>query len=390
MAERLPLFATASRGTEPLLAAELETLGAKKVRQGRGGVNFMANLDEAMRLIVHSRLAMRMLYPLGEFDAPGAEGLYEAASAVAWEEWLTTASTFAVEATLTNSEHTHSGFVALKIKDGIVDRMRKIKGERPDVDTQSPDVQVVAHLNKTKLSLSLDLCGDALFKRGYRIKTTPAPLKETLAAAVLMASGYTGEEPLADPMCGSGTIVIEAGYIATNRPPGLKRHFGVERWPSLGEKATALLLDVKAEAQSHVRPAPYPIVARDRDEEALDAATRNVAAAGLAAVVRVESADAVHDAPPADLPRGLICTNPPYGDRLSAGGQKGMKTFYFQLGEGMNQWAGWRMAFLSGNAAFESAFHHRPIKRTPLFNGPIECTLIEYGPQPVKNPESTS
>ncbi len=388
MAERLPLFATASRGTEPLVAAELETLGAKKVRQGRGGVSFMANLDEAMRLIVYSRLAMRVLYPLGEFESAGQEGLYEAASSVAWEEWLTTTSTFAVEATLTNSEHTHSGFVALKIKDGIVDRMRKVKGARPNVDTQSPDVQVVAHLNKNKLSLSLDLCGDALFKRGYRIKTTPAPLKETLAAAVLMASGYDGTEPLADPMCGSGTIVIEAGYIATNRPPGLKRHFAVERWPSLGEKASALLTEIKAEATANLRPAAHPILARDRDEEALEAVKRNVIAAGLTAEVRVEQADAVHDEPPTDITPGLICTNPPYGDRLSAGGQKGMKTFYFQLGEGMNRWAGWRMAFLSGNSAFESAFHHRPIKRTPMFNGPIECTLTEYGPQPVKNPEA--
>ena len=348
----------------------------------------MANLDEAMRLIVHSRLAMRVLYPLGEFEAPGAEGLYEAAAQVAWEEWLTVKSTFAVEASLTNSEHTHSGFVALKIKDGIVDRMRKVKGERPDVDTHSPDVQVVAHLNKTKLSLSLDLCGDPLFKRGYRIKTTPAPLKETLAAAVLLASGYDGTEALADPMCGSGTIVIEAGYIATNRPPGLKRHFAVERWPSLGEKATALLDEVKKEAHGSLRAATVPIFAYDRDEEAIEAVTRNVMAAGLSTVIRIETADAVYNAPPEGVTPGLICTNPPYGDRLTAGGQKGMKTFYFQLGNGMNRWAGWRMSFLSGNSAFESAFHHRPINRTPLFNGPIECTLLEYGPQPVKHVES--
>lgn len=386
MAQRLPLFATASRGIEPLLAVELEALGAKKVRQGRGGVNFMANLDEAMRLIVHSRLAMRVLYPLGEFESSGADGLYDAASSVEWEEWLTTKSTFAVEATLTNSEHTHSGFVALKIKDGVVDRLRKVKGARPDVDTHSPDVQVVAHLNKTKLSLSLDLCGDPLFKRGYRLKTTPAPLKETLAAAILLASGYDGTEALADPMCGSGTIVIEAGLIATRRPPGLTRHFAVERWPSLGQKASALLEDVKREAHAQLRPALAPILAFDRDEEAIVAATRNVAAAGLTASVRVEEADVLHQAALGEVAPGLVCTNPPYGDRLTAGGQKGMKTFYFQLGEAMNHWAGWRMAFLSGNPAFESAFHHRPIKRTPLFNGPIECTLLEYGPQPVKTP----
>ena len=366
-----------------MLAAELETLGAVKVRQGRGGVNFSANLHEAMRLVVHSRLAMRVLYPLGEFEAPGAEGLYEAALGVEWEEWLTTKSTFAVEATLTNSEHTHSGFVALKIKDGLVDRMRKVNGSRPDVDTREPDLQVVAHLNKTKLTLSLDVCGDPLFKRGYRVKTTVAPLKETLAAAMLMASGYDGSEALADPMCGSGTIVIEAGYIATRRAPGLKRHFAIERWPSLGEQASGLLVEVKKEAEAQVRAAPAPILAFDRDDEALEAAEKNAKAAGLSSVVSLEEADAIHNVPPAHVTPGLVCTNPPYGDRLTAGGQKGMKTFYYQLGEGMNRWGGWRMAFLSGNPAFESAFHHRPIKRMPLFNGPIECTLLTYGPQPM-------
>ncbi len=364
-----------------MLAAELETLGAKRVRQGRGGVSFMANLDEAMRLVVHTRLAMRVLYPLGEFDAPGADGLYEAASNVAWEEWLTPSSTFAVEATLSNSEHTHSGFVALKIKDGLVDRMRKLKGTRPDVDSREPDLQIVAHLSKTKLSLSLDVCGEPLFKRGYRVKTTPAPLKETLAAALLMASGYDGNEPLADPMCGSGTIAIEAGLIATNRAPGLKRRYAIERWPSLGEKASGLLADVKKEAQSLVRAAPAPIYASDRDEEAFEAAERNVAAAGLSATISVQAADALHADAPAGPP-GLVCTNPPYGDRLTAGGQKGMKTFYFQFGEAMNRWANWRMSILCGNPAFESAFHHRPTNRLKLFNGPIECMLLQYGAQP--------
>jgi putative N6-adenine-specific DNA methylase len=234
---RLPLYATATRGTEPFLAEELEACGCKRIRQDRGGVRFMADLDEVLRVCLHSRVAMRVLYPLGSFEVQGAEGLYEAAREVAWEDWLTPRMTFAVEATLKDSEHTHTGFVALKLKDGIVDRLREKLGRRPDVDSRDPDVRVVAHLAKTQLSLSLDLCGEPLFKRGYKLKQTVAPLKETLAAAMLLASKYTGEEPLVDPLCGSGTLVIEAGYIATRRAPGLKRRFALEDWPQFAARA---------------------------------------------------------------------------------------------------------------------------------------------------------
>lgn len=231
MAERIALFATAARGTEDLLADELKELGARRIRQDRGGVRFMATLDEALMVALWSRIAMRVLYPLGAFEARGAEGLYEAAASIPWEEHLTPEHTFAVDATLKDSEHSHSGFVALKVKDAIVDRMRDTKGARPDVNTRDPDIRVVAHLARETLSLSLDLCGEPLHRRGYRVRPTPAPLKETLAAAVLRAANYTGTEGLVDPMCGSGTLLIEAGLIARRRAPGLNRDFAVERWP---------------------------------------------------------------------------------------------------------------------------------------------------------------
>jgi 23S rRNA (guanine2445-N2)-methyltransferase / 23S rRNA (guanine2069-N7)-methyltransferase len=375
--ERLTLFATTPRGTEALLARELETLGAKKVRQQPGGVRFAANLNEALHVCLWTRLAMRVLYPLGEADARGQEGLYEAAYAVPWEEHLTAKSTFAVDSILKSEEHTHSGFLSLKIKDAIVDRLREKLGKRPDVDTRSPDVKVVAHLKGQQLSLWLDLCGESLFRRGYRIATTPAPLKETLAAAVLAAADYTGEEPLADPMCGSGTLVIEAGLIASKRPPSLERSFAIERWPFQGEKAREILSDLKAEARKSVRAPPFPLVARDRDEDALAAAKRNVTAAHLKAAVTLELSDAL-TAPPPDCPPGLVVTNPPYGDRLKAGGQKGMKTFYFKLGESLARWEGWRFAVLSGNEAFESAFHRKPRQQRELWNGPIQCELLTY------------
>lgn len=382
MAARLPLFATATRGTEPFLAQELTDLGAKSVRQDRGGVRFMANLYEAVRICVHSRVAMRVLYPLGEFEVQGAEGLYEAAASVPWEEYLTTRTTFAVEATLKDSEHSHTGFVALKLKDALVDRLRDKLGARPDVSSHDPDVRVVAHLAKTKLSLSLDLCGEALFKRGYRVKTTPAPLKETLAAAMLVAAKYTGEEPLCDPMCGSGTLVIEAALLAARRAPGLSRHFAVERWPSFREQVKPIFEEVKREAQALVRPPPCPITGRDRDEDALAAAKRNVAAAKLGSGVCIEEADALLAGPP-DGPPGLVLSNPPYGDRLGGGrGQKGMKSFYFKLGGTLGAWHGWRLVVLAGNPGFESAFHLRPVKREDFWNGPIECRLLHYDARP--------
>jgi 23S rRNA (guanine2445-N2)-methyltransferase / 23S rRNA (guanine2069-N7)-methyltransferase len=377
MAERLALFATTARGTEDLLADELRELGARRIRQDRGGVRFMATLDEALRVCLWSRIAMRVLYPLGEFEAHGAEGLYEAAASVPWEDYLTPDYTFAVEATLKESEHSHSGFVALKVKDALVDRMRGTLGARPDVSTRDPDVRVVAHLARDRLSLSLDLCGEPLHRRGYRVRPTPAPLKETLAAALLRAASYTGEEALVDPMCGSGTLLIEGGLIARRRAPGIGRSFAVERWPHLGERARELLEDMRADARRNERKVPVPLRGFDKDPEALEAARRNVKAARLSEEIQIEEGDATKPFP---VPEGggLVITNPPYGERIGSGGQKGMKAFYFKLGENLRALDGWRVFVLAGNPAFESAFHARPSLRRDVWNGPIPCTLLGY------------
>jgi 23S rRNA (guanine2445-N2)-methyltransferase / 23S rRNA (guanine2069-N7)-methyltransferase len=378
MPPRLPLFATAARGTEALLADELAELGAVHLRRGVGGVRFQANLLEALRVCLWTRLAMRVLWPIGEGEAEGAEGLYAVAEAVRWEDYLTPSTTFAVEASLTNSEHAHSGFVALKLKDAIVDRMRTRAGQRPDVDTRTPDVRVVAHLSGRWLQLSLDLAGEPLNRRGYRLRQTTAPLKETLAAAMVRAARFTGEEPVLDPMCGSGTLLIEAAWVAARRAPALGRRFAVEGWPGLGPTARPLLAELRAEAQSAQRPVPVPLWGFDRDEEALGAARANVRAAGLTGAIQLQAGDATRGlALPAEA-SGLLLTNPPYGDRLGAGGQKGMKAFYFQLGERFDALARFRAAILAGNPAFESAFHHQPSERLALFNGPIPCTLLCY------------
>lgn len=382
MAERLALFATTARGTEDLLAEELKELGARRIRQDRGGVRFLASLDEALKVCLWSRIAMRVLYPLGEHEAHGAAGLYDAVATVPWEEHLTPETTFAVEATLKDSEHSHTGFVALKVKDAIVDRLREKLRARPDVDPKHPDVRVVAHLVRERLSLSLDLCGEPLHRRGYRVRPTPAPLKETLAAALLRAAGYTGEEALVDPMCGSGTLLIEGGLIARRRAPGIARDFAVEKWPHLGTRARELLADLRADARRNERKVAVPLLGFDKDPEALEAARRNVKAARLAEEIRIDEGDATK-LPPLPPQGGLLLTNPPYGDRLGSGGQKGMKSFYFKLGESLRALPGWRLFVLSGNPAFESAFHARPRSRRDVWNGPIPCTLLGYPPLPV-------
>src|SRR5258708_33990086 len=260
MPERLQLFATVARGTEDLLSSELSELGASRVRQGRGLVRFHANWLEALRIGCGSRIAMRILVPLGEFRSKGAEGLYQASREVPWEEHLSQRSTFAVEATLRDSEHSHSGFVALKIKDAIADRLRDKLGARPDVDTRDPDVRVIAHLSGESLALSLDLTGEALHRRGYRVEPTVAPLKETLAAAILRAAGYTGEAPRSDPPCGSRTLLIEAGLIATGRAPGVARALRVERGPYVGTEAGKMLSELREQARPLEPPPPCPII----------------------------------------------------------------------------------------------------------------------------------
>jgi 23S rRNA (guanine2445-N2)-methyltransferase len=377
MPELLALFATTARGTEDLLADELREIGAGRIRRDRGGVRFLASMERALEVCLWTRIAMRVLLPIGRFEAVGAQGLYDAAIQVAWEEYLNRETTFAVESAVRDSEHRHSGFVALKIKDAIADRLREKLGARPDVDTRNPVVRVVAHLAATDLSLSLDLCGEPLHRRGYRTRQLAAPLKETLAAAILRAAGYTGEESLLDPLCGSGTFLIEAAMMARRRPPGLRRVFAVEKWPFLGAEATRILAELRAAAQRGERKPPAPILGFDHEESAVQAARTNAKAAGVGHDVRIERGDATALALPAIAP-GLLVSNPPYGDRLRGGGQQAMKSFYFRLGDSFAQLRGWRLALLAGNPSFESAFHMRPQRRRGLFNGPIECALLEY------------
>ena len=370
-------FATASAGTEDLLAGELRALRAGGVRAGKGGVRFSGSLGTALEACLWLRTAMRVLMPLKSFEAGSAEALYEGVRAIDWTEHLTARHTFAVDATGTSESLRHTHFTALKVKDAIVDSLREKTGARPSVDARSPDVRVVAHLSRERCDLSLDLSGEPLFKRGYRVEPTRASLKETLAAAVLLAAGYDGTRPLHDPMCGSGTIAIEAALIAKNRAPGLSRPFGVERWPSFDGAKKALFAELREKARSGEREAMPLIRASDRDPEAIVVARVNVARAKLP--VELLELDA-RELAPLDPP-GFVVANPPYGERLEAGGKKNLKTFFWQLGQRWRTLSGHRVAVLAGGPEFESAFGLKPVLRRPLWNGPIACELLVYEPR---------
>jgi 23S rRNA G2445 N2-methylase RlmL len=376
-------FATCAKGTEGALRRELSALRLPAVRGDRGGVSFEGPLEAGMRACLHARTAMRVLLELARFPAPSPEALYEGARGIAWDEWLTVRTTLAVEATVTSSAITHSGYAALKVKDAAVDVLREKLGARPDVDPKDPDVRVVLHLARDEAALSLDLAGEPLHRRGYRGASTVAPLKETLAAAILALGGVEPEAPFVDPMAGSGTLAIEHVLRARRIAPGLGRAFGFQRWPMYRGGPQSAWDRMKAEARAAILPAaPAPVLARDLHTKALEAAHRNVAAAGVAADVTIERADARELQPIAAS--GFLVTNPPYGERLMAGEedprvqQKKLAGFYRGLAEMLARHSAWTAVILSGNPLLERAIGMRPEVDHRLWNGPLEAHLLKY------------
>jgi len=388
MATRFRFFATCAKGTEGALRHELAALRLGAVRGDRGGVSFEGPLEAGMRACLHARTAMRVLLELARFDAPDADALYAGARAIPWDAWLTVRTTLAVEASVSSSAITHSGYAALKVKDAAVDALRHKLGARPDVDPKDPDVRIVLHLARGAATLSLDLAGDPLHRRGYRAVTTEAPLKETLAAAMLLLGGADPELPFVDPLAGSGTLAIEQALRARRIAPGLGRAFGFQRWPMYRGGPQSSWDRMKAEARADALPrAPAPIVARDLHPKAILAARRNAAAAGVAEDIAIEEGDARELAP--RFPAGTLVANPPYGERLMGGrGErppaesrvqaKKLQGFYRGLGEMLVRHRGWTVVLLSGSPLLERAIPLRPEVDHRLWNGPLEVHLLKY------------
>jgi putative N6-adenine-specific DNA methylase len=322
-----------------------------------------------MKVCLWSRVAMRVLLEVGHFPAPDADALYAGARAVDWSPHLDARHTFAVSASVQDSATLrHSGFVALKVKDAVADALRDRTGARPDVNADDPDVALFLHLRGAEAHLYLDLAGAPLHRRGYRVAMTAAPLKETLAAAVLALGRIDTALPFVDAMAGSGTLAIEHALSARRIAPGLRRRFGFERWPDRSH-ATAWE-ELRREAREQILPAaPAPILARDRDPEAARAARRNAEAAGVADDVEVETGDFI-DLAPRPGP-GQLCMNPPYGERLAPA----------EIGavvRALARWRGWAVVLLSGDPQLAQALRRRPTFSHRLWNGPLETRLLRY------------
>ena len=342
-----------------------------------GGVWFEGPLAMALGVCLHARTAVRVLMELASFEAANAEGLYDGAHAVDWTPWLTTKTTLAVHATVRDSvELTHSGFAALKVKDAVVDVLRDKLGGRPDVAPKDPDVSIVLHLAGTRAGLFLDLAGEALHRRGYRVAMVDAPLKETLAASVLALGGISDDLPFVDPMGGSGTLAIEHALMARGIAPGLKRKFGFQRWPLFETTLREPWTRLHQEAEERARATPAatsPIVCADLAREAVDAARRNATAAGVAANITFEVADVA--ALTRRWPTGNVCTNPPYGERLV---ERELAGLYRRMAVTFMRLAGWGIVVLSGNPLFTKEMGTKPRISHRLYNGPLEVRLLRY------------
>jgi putative N6-adenine-specific DNA methylase len=363
-------FATAAKGTEPALRDELREHEFHGVRAERGGVRFTGDWPEGWRCCLWSRVAMTVLAPLTEYDAPSAEALYEGARALDWSCCLTSRHTFSVRAVCRSSRLRHSGFIALKVKDAIADAIRDRYGARPNVARHDPDVSVFVRLVEDRATIALDLAGEPLFRRGYRREVGPAPLKETLAAAVIRFSGWDRLAPLLDPFCGSGVIPIEAALWAGRRAPGLGRpRFGFERWASHDASCRERMKALREAALAAATEIPADIVAGDLSEEAVSAARANARRAGVRLRWYRGSFDHM---PRLDRP-GFIVANPPYGRRLAVADD-----FYEQLARALHRRRRDTLAILSANPGCTRPFPLRPDRTWTLYNGPIECRLLCY------------
>jgi len=377
-------FATAPRGVEPMLADELRALGALEIAETRAGVSFVGTLETAYRVCLWSRLASRVLMPLAEFPAADPDALYDAVKAMPWEEHMNAAGTLAVDAGVRRSQITHSRFAALRVKDAVVDRFRDFFNQRPSVDLERPDIRINLHIDRDNATLSLDLSGDSLHRRGYRAEGVLAPLKENLAAAILLRAGWPEVAArggaLVDPMCGSGTLVIEAALMAADCAPGLTRpYWGFEGW--LQHRADlwdALLKEAGERREAGLQRLPV-MVGYDHARQAIRAALENVDKAGLRQHLHFERCDLddLQAVPGTDQCRGLLVTNPPYGERL--GEVNELRSLYQLLGQKLREYFdGWQASVFTGNPDLAKHIGIRAHKLYKLYNGALECRLLNF------------
>ncbi len=372
-------FATAARGLEELLATELSSLGLDGVRVRRGGVEFAGELAAGYRSCLWSRLANRVLLPIRQFNAEDEQALYDGVRGIDWSAHLGPEHTLAVDFTGVRARITHSRFAEQRVKDAVVDQIREATGSRPSVDTDYPDLRINVHMLADAVTVAIDLSGESLHRRGYRREGRVAPLKENLAAAMLIRADWpelaAQGGAFVDPMCGSGTLLIEAAWMAGDTAPGLLRtRFGFHGWRGHDDAAWKILLDEALERQERGLEHIPEIAGYDQDEQAVAATAGHLRRAGLADQVRVEQREIGQARPPVGSTTGLVATNPPYGERL--GENHELIPLYLRLGQTLKSHFGsWRAIVLNGAGC---QIGLKPEKSWQLYNGPIECRLERF------------
>ncbi|HVE90455.1 MAG TPA: THUMP domain-containing protein [Burkholderiaceae bacterium] len=372
-------FAVCPRGLEAALSDELVALGAQSLRAEAGGVAFGGTLPVAYAANLHSRIASRILWQVGRRGYLSEQHLYDATQEVRWQDLMSPQQTLRVDVTASRSPLHSLEFAMLRIKDGIVDRLRVLTGERPSIDRNSPDVRVFAYLDASTVTLYVDLSGEPLFKRGWRADKGEAPLKENLAAGLLALAGWMPSTPLSDLFCGSGTIVIEAASITSRRAPGLNRRFAFERLKGFDSHTWRRLKDAARSAVDDAAAAT--LVGSDISTRVVDQAIANAKLAGLQpwldnGRLRLEAVDARTAS--ATASSGMIVTNPPYGEQ-STPRSASVPDMMRNVGDRLKQqFAGWEAWFLTSDRALPKQMRLQESRKTVLFNGPIECRFFRF------------
>lgn len=365
-------FATCPRGLEQLLADELQAVNAKSIKLTDGGVSFDGDWAVCYAANLYSRIATRILWQVARGKYLNEEDLFEAAYKLNWPQWFDVKNDFMVKVTGVKCPLKSLEFATLKIKDAVCDKFRQSVGSRPYIDTKTPSVRIHAYLAAEEYQFYLDTSGAALYQRGNRGASIEAPLRENLAAGILKLSGWQVGQPLLDPMCGSGTFLLEAAMVALDMAPGYKRNFGFEKLknfePDIWNK-------IKNQAASKVKAVSFQkIYGSDVDLRAVRISKQNLEDAGLLAAVQLSHVDIVNVVPPADS--GVLVANPPYGVRIGEGDD--LALLYPKMGEALKRkFAGWNTYFLTNDLAMPKLMRLTPSKRTPLYNGPLECRLFE-------------
>ena len=371
MEQEFELIAKTFMGLEPVLAQELTQLGANNVQTERRMVSFTGDKEMMYRANFQLHTAIRILKPIAHFKARSAEDMYDEVKKIDWSKYIEKGKTFRVDSVVYSEEFRNSRFVTYKVKDAIVDQFREKTGIRPNISVSNPDIRLNIHIAEDKATLSLDSSGESLHRRGYRQESVEAPLNEVLAAGMILISGWKGDSDFIDPMCGSGTILIEAALIARNISPGVfRKEFAFEKWPDYDQD----LFDRIYNDDSQEKEFNHHIYGYDIDMKAVNTARLNVKAAGLSQLVTVEQQDFKNFKKPAE--KSIIITNPPYGERISTPNLLGT---YKMIGERLKHEFGGNEAWvLSYREECFDQIGLKPSIKIPLYNGSLECEFRKY------------